>query len=85
MSLDGTARTLLLVLALSGCGANQDAAMWECQLSAQKANAGKSAAAAAERALAIAACMEQRGYRLDQTRPSCLAGSVQSTCYRPAT
>ena len=73
---------LALTLLLAGCGRNLDAEMWECQLSVQKGNAGKDAAAAAERARDIEACMEQRGFRLDTANPSCRSGSANSSCYR---
>ncbi len=74
---------LMLVLALTGCSKNLDSAMWECQLEAQKGNAGKSAEAAQERGRDITACMEARGYRLDTSKRSCQEGAVSSQCYLP--
>ena len=85
MPLDSTVRVVqvaLSILALTACSRNLDSAMWECQLEVQKGNAGKSAAAAAERAHDIEACMEARGYPFDDANPSCEHGSVKSTCYR---
>lgn len=72
----------LLVPALVGCGQNLDAAMWNCQLDAQKGNAGKSADAAAERGRTITACMEAGGYRLDSAQAACREGAVSASCYR---
>jgi len=76
-------RVALLVLALTACGRNLDAAMWDCQLEVQKGNAGKSAVAAAERATDIESCMRERGYRLDAGNAACPQGATDSSCYRP--
>lgn len=54
-----------LSLLIAGCGEDLDAVMWDCQLAVQSENAGKSPEAAEERAEAIEACMDSRGYRLD--------------------
>ena len=83
MTVGNIARIGVALLMLAGCGRQPDAAMWECQLEAQKGNAGKSAEAATERGWAIDACMEQRGYRLDFANRSCQQGSVQAGCYQP--
>lgn len=73
---------LLLAVATAACDRNPDADLWDCQLSVQKGNAGKDAAAAAERGRDIQACMDQRGFRLDNGKAGCEAGSVNSGCYR---
>ena len=78
---NGAIRFLLLAVLLAGCGQNLDSEMWECQLSVQKENAGKDAAAAAERSRDIEACMDQRGFRLDAGKAACREGSVDSSCY----
>ncbi len=78
-----SAGMFLLILASTGCSKNLDSAMWECQLEAQKGNAGKSAEAAQERGRDITACMEARGYRLDTSKRSCQEGAVSSQCYLP--
>ncbi len=67
---------------ISACAPNPDADLWDCQLSVQKGNAGKDAAAAAERARDIEACMDQRGFRLAGS-PACLNGSTDAGCYQP--
>jgi hypothetical protein len=77
-----TARIFLALLVLAGCGGNLDSEMWNCQLEAQKGNAGKSAEAAEERGHAVESCMRARGYRLDVAKASCRQGSLNSTCYR---
>lgn len=69
------------ILLLGGCGPSLDEAMWECELQAQKENAGRSAEAIDEKAHAIEVCMEQRGYRLDGGNRACLPGSQHATCY----
>lgn len=72
---------LFVLAAISaGCGPDPDENMWECQLSVQKGNAGKDAAAA-ERARDIEACMDQRGFRLNTAKAACREGSVDSGCY----
>ncbi|HEX8986891.1 MAG TPA: hypothetical protein VF816_02940 [Rhodocyclaceae bacterium] len=76
------ALTLLAAATLAACTKNPDADLWSCQLDVQKGNAGKDAAAQAERLRDIVACMEDRGYRLDSARPACLNGSVDPACYR---
>ena len=55
---------VLAASALAGCGRHAEADLWDCQLSVQKGNAGKDAAAAAERIRDIEACMDERGYRV---------------------
>jgi hypothetical protein len=77
----GGTRIVLAVLVLAGCGRTQNADMWDCQLAAQKGNAGRSAADIAERARDIDACMVARGYRLDTGKPACQQGTVTATCY----
>ncbi|MGE5466751.1 MAG: hypothetical protein ACM3Y9_04935, partial [Ignavibacteria bacterium] len=72
-----TFMTLLAALALAaGCARNVNEDMWDCQLSVQKENAGKDAAAAAERARDIEACMEDRGFRLEGPTQACPHGAV---------
>lgn len=71
-----------LFLLVAGCGEDLDAVMWDCQLAVQSENAGKSPEAAEERAEAIEACMDSRGYRLDAGKRACKPGSVTPTCYR---
>lgn len=66
---------------LAGCAKNRDADLWDCQLAVQKDNAGRDAAAEAERLRDIAACMDERGYRLDAGKPACLNGSSSASCY----
>ena len=73
---------ILSILTINGCGQNLDATMWECQLEVQKGNAGKSMAAAEERARDIGTCMAERGYHLDVANRACQPGSVDSSCYR---
>ena len=77
-----TARMVLTLLVLTGCGGSLDSVMWDCQLEVQKGNAGKSVEAAEERGHAVESCMRARGYRLDAEKASCRQGSVNSTCYR---
>jgi hypothetical protein len=84
MTLALAVRMLPPLLVLCGCSQSHDAAMWECQLAVQKDNAGKSAAAAAERARDIEACMKDRGYLPDSTRQACTPGSTDASCYRRA-
>ena len=74
-------RIALLTLTLAGCGMNPEPALWGCQIEVQKGNAGKSAAADAERSRDIDACMREKGYRLDITNPACDQGAVNSSCY----
>jgi hypothetical protein len=81
MNFADSTRIAVVVLALAGCGNNPDAVMWDCQLAAQKGNAGKSVEDAAERARDIDACLSARGYRLDTGNPACRYGTVTSTCY----
>lgn len=75
------AAIVISALWLSGCGPDTDAEMWDCQLSVQKGNAGKDAAAAAERSRDIEACMDGRGFRLEAGNPACLNGSTNPACY----
>ncbi len=82
MRIERVVAALLAALTLAGCGAGQDAVMWDCQLEAQKANAGKSSEAAVERGEAIEACMRARGYVLDARDDACRRGSVKPGCYR---
>jgi hypothetical protein len=77
-----TARIVLALLVLTGCGGNLDSVMWDCQLEVQKGNAGKSEEAAEERGHAVESCMRTRGYRLDAAKAACRQGSLNSTCYR---
>jgi hypothetical protein len=72
---------LIATALLAGCAKNPDADLWDCQLAVQKDNAGKDAAAAAERLRDIVVCMDERGYRLDSGKPACLNGSVSASCY----
>ena len=69
-------------LAIAACSRTPDSVMWDCQLEAQKGNAGKSSEAAAERNRDIEACMRERGYRLDTGNPACRSGSTRAACYR---
>lgn len=71
-----------LSLLIAGCSENLDAVMWDCQLAVQSENAGKSSEAAAERAAAIEACMDKRGYRLNAGKHGCQPGSTAPGCYR---
>lgn len=82
MRVDRGLAALLAAVVLAGCGTGQDAVMWDCQLEAQKANAGKSSEAAGERGEAIEACMRARGYALDTRDAACRRGSVKPGCYR---
>ncbi len=75
------AQILLSAALAAGCARDVNADLWSCQLSVQKENAGKDAAAAAERLRDIQACMDDRGYRLKAASPSCLNGSVDPACY----
>jgi hypothetical protein len=70
-----------MLVALAACAENPDPAMWQCQLEVQKANAGKSAEAAAERTRAIHACMEAAGYRLRRGQANCSEGRTDGSCY----
>lgn len=72
---------LLGAVLIVGCTREINADLWDCQFAVQKENAGKDAAAAAERARGIEACMNERGYRLDTANRACLNGSVNSGCY----
>jgi hypothetical protein len=72
----------LIAALIAACSPSPDADLWDCQFSVQKGNAGKDAAAAAERARDIEACMEDRGFRL-AGGPACLNGATDATCYRP--
>lgn len=86
MTFAGGTRIALVFLALSGCAGcakSPDAALWECQLSVQKSNAGRSTEDAAERARDIEACMEARNFRLDVRNRACRQGSVSVACYLP--
>lgn len=69
------------VAMLAGCTPSADEDLWDCQFSVQKGNAGKDAAAAAERTRDIEACMEQRGFRLAGSS-GCLNGSTDPACYQ---
>lgn len=71
-----------LALLIAGCAENLDPIVWDCQLAVQSENAGKSPEADEERAEAIAACMDKRGYRVDPGKRACKPGSVTPTCYR---
>ena len=82
MAVTADLRIALMSLVLTGCSGNLDSVMWDCQLEAQKGNAGKSAEAAEERGHAIESCMRAKGYRLDTGNSSCRQGTVNSTCYR---
>jgi hypothetical protein len=73
---------LLLLCLMTGCAPSPDAALWDCQLGVQKGNAGRSTDAIAERGRDITACMEDKGYRLDNSKPACPTGAVDSSCYR---
>ena len=70
-------------LAIAACSRTPDSVMWDCQLDAQKGNAGKSSEAASERSRDIEACMRGRGYRLDVANPNCRGGSTNASCYVP--
>jgi hypothetical protein len=72
---------MLVALLVAGCSPSPDADLWDCQLSVQKGNAGKDAAAAAERSRDIEACMDGRGFRLAGDS-ACLNGSTDAGCYR---
>lgn len=70
-----------LAVALAACTRNPDADLWDCQFAVQKDNAGRSAADIAEREQSIAACMSERGYRLDSRNRACVTGSTTPQCY----
>ena len=74
---------LAFCFALAACSRTPDSVMWDCQLDAQKGNAGKSSEAASERSRDIEACMRGRGYRLDVANPNCRGGSTNASCYVP--
>jgi len=73
---------IMMLLILAGCGQDVDANMWDCQLQAQKDNAGKSAEAIVERNRYIRICMEARGYQLDVKNLACEQEPTKPGCYR---
>jgi hypothetical protein len=70
------------LLMLVGCDSSLDSLLWECQLAAQKENAGRSTEAIADRAVAIDACMADKGYGRDTRDVDCRQGKLLSGCYR---
>ncbi|MCX9155420.1 hypothetical protein OPU71_04710 [Niveibacterium sp. 24ML] len=70
-----------MMLGLAACSPTPDADLWDCQLSVQKDNAGRSEADVAERGHSITACMSARGYHLKSGDPKCLPGAVTPHCY----
>lgn len=81
MKRSGIVAMLISALPAAACAPSPDADLWDCQLSVQQGNAGKDAAAAAERNRDIVACMEKRGFRLAGDA-ACLNGSTEAGCYR---
>ena len=78
----GRIRRVIALLILAGCGQNVDADMWDCQLQAQKDNAGQSAEAIVARSRDIRPCMDARGYQLDVKNLACAQHPTKPSCYR---